>query len=263
MSRPSAYKRWCTSVRPGVPLRNFSLWSGSPPQLWSIPNRLNRINTTSAAYATAVIAHVSEVTIQSNLTPLLWLKADISSNLIKNAESDDNPMEVQFPYYSLIVSGTRVSVALGENRCIVAMQILKFTHSSTGAPQEPIFKCCASWVRFSAGGARLDIELHYHRDMHSQTKAPVVAERRIEVRYGTGDRTAHILMTEPEIACEGLVMDVSRSGMRLRTDRHLEVLRMVTLRIGNVAVAGQVCRCTLNQDGTFDTGILICDIDLA
>jgi len=89
------------------------------------------------------------------------------------------------------------------------------------------------------------------------------AERRREARYRTADRTAQIVMTKPDLACEGVILDVSRSGMRLRTNRYLEVEGAVTLHIGHITVTGRICRCTVNQDRTFDIGVLICDIDLA
>lgn len=96
--------------------------------------------------------------------------------------------------------------------------------------------------------------------MHNLTKETTVAEQRAEPRYETGDCIAQILMAEEEITCEGVVMDVSRSGLRLRTDCHLKDDRMVTVRVGHITVAGRVRYCQRNQDGTFDTGVLICDI---
>ena len=97
----------------------------------------------------------------------------------------------------------------------------------------------------------------------AQFKETAVAERRKETRYDTGNCTAEILLTEPEMILRGNVVDVSRSGLRLRTHCHLEAQRMLTVRFGAIVVAGRVRYCTLNQDNTFDTGVLICDINLA
>jgi hypothetical protein len=96
--------------------------------------------------------------------------------------------------------------------------------------------------------------------MDQQTNDTTAAERRTETRYDTGD-TAQIFALEDEVACQGKVMDVSRSGLRLRTVSCLPVQRLITVRVGDVTVAGRVRYCTKNADGTFDAGVLISDLD--
>jgi hypothetical protein len=98
--------------------------------------------------------------------------------------------------------------------------------------------------------------------MQTRIRATTGAERRAEARYDTGLHNAHIAMAEPPMTCQVTVLDVSRSGLRLRTDCYLEVHRMVTVRVGDVTVAGRVCRSARNQTGTFDSGVLISDLSL-
>jgi hypothetical protein len=89
------------------------------------------------------------------------------------------------------------------------------------------------------------------------TKDTAVAERRRENRYYTGNCHADILLGGADTSVPGLVMDVSRSGMRVRSDCHLAAQRSVRVRVGNMNVTGWVRYCTSNSDGTFDTGVLI------
>jgi hypothetical protein len=95
------------------------------------------------------------------------------------------------------------------------------------------------------------------------TKELAAAERRQEKRYETKTCDVVILTAEPEMTCRGSIVDVSRSGLRIRSDCKLAANSTVTLRFGGTVVAGRIVYCSLNQDGTFDSGVRICEVDPA
>jgi hypothetical protein len=87
------------------------------------------------------------------------------------------------------------------------------------------------------------------------------AERRKEKRYETVNCAAVISVDYPEVNCAGSIVDISRSGLRVRSDRRLGVQSIVIVRFGGTTVAGRILYCMRNQDGTFDSGVRIYEAD--
>jgi hypothetical protein len=82
-------------------------------------------------------------------------------------------------------------------------------------------------------------------------------ERRGESRYETGDCIADILTTASRSGFSGRIMDVSRSGMRLRTDRSLKTSGEVTMTLEDAIVEAEVCYSRPNEVGSYDAGLRI------
>lgn len=94
----------------------------------------------------------------------------------------------------------------------------------------------------------------------AQYTAPVCgAERRTEPRFTASD-FSKIIASESGAPYWANVMDVSRSGLRLRTSAMLAPQTAVTLYMRDMSLEGRVCYCAPNEEGSFDVGVLIVDL---
>ncbi|MEQ1885432.1 MAG: PilZ domain-containing protein [Bryobacteraceae bacterium] len=82
-------------------------------------------------------------------------------------------------------------------------------------------------------------------------------ERRREPRYPTLNRVV-------PVTADGLggfdaeILDVSRSGLRLKAQKAIPSERRLVLRIDHLEIEGTVRYSRPNEDGSFDIGVKIC-----
>lgn len=92
--------------------------------------------------------------------------------------------------------------------------------------------------------------------MTNSNGQPKLAERRKEPRYPTHRRICPGI-AECGTGFDALILDVSRSGLRMHANRPLPRSTKILLQIDALEVEAEVCYCRDNDDGTFEVGLLI------
>ena len=82
-------------------------------------------------------------------------------------------------------------------------------------------------------------------------------ERRSEQRYDVADGYTDIVIPASGAPSSAQILDVSRSGLRVRLKMRLPRESEITVYLKDMSVEGRVCYCKPNEVGTFDVGVLI------
>lgn len=95
----------------------------------------------------------------------------------------------------------------------------------------------------------------------ARSKAATAANRRSEPRF-PANAPVEVSITYPVAQghLAGTVIDISKSGLRLRMDTSLPKSSRVQVKLGEVMVFGEVRHCREVEDGVFEAGIRIEDM---
>jgi hypothetical protein len=83
-------------------------------------------------------------------------------------------------------------------------------------------------------------------------------ERRTEPRFASGPITVRVLSGIYSVP--GQLLDISKSGMRLRVSIPMMERAEATISFSNIVAAGEVRYCQPAGDKSFDIGILLQDV---
>ncbi len=85
-------------------------------------------------------------------------------------------------------------------------------------------------------------------------------ERRSEPRYDVNEYSDILFLTASGISYAARIMDISRSGIRLRSKMLVTADSDITVYMKDMCLEGRICYCKPNDVGTFDIGVLITDL---
>ncbi len=94
---------------------------------------------------------------------------------------------------------------------------------------------------------------------HSDERDSKYSERRAETRYSTKDPAEIQILPGPAQPIYGIILDVSRSGLRVAVPRHLDRGEMVKVKLHKNVIFGEVRHCR-SVAGAFHAGIRIQDL---
>jgi hypothetical protein len=82
-------------------------------------------------------------------------------------------------------------------------------------------------------------------------------DKRADYRYSTGESPAEVSIPGTNVSFNGLVMDVSKSGMRIRAENQVEVDTTVRVKMATLLVDAEVRYCKPNDAGSQDFGVMV------